>query len=337
MNATQTLTDLPDQTDHKNYTTPSFHEHLIEVSLKDLDSGIVPPQGLCAVLPAFNEELVIGSIVIRTKQYVNHVIVVDDGSSDRTAEVAKLAGAEVIHLEYNTGKAYAILLGLRRARETGCTVAVMLDADGQHNPKEIQRVAGLVIAGKADLVIGSRFLEKNGGIPAYRQVGQKILDLFTNMGAKTNVTDSQSGFRALSRKALENLDFKSDGYNIESDMIHHFSSLGFSIMEVPISVHYDVPNKHKKHPVTHGVGVLSRLINLISYRRPLLLFGITGFALIVIGVAAEIWVFTELYNSGPFHYILAIMSSSVVILGMLLMVTGLLLNTLMMMLTERRN
>ena len=184
------------------------------------------PKGLCAVLPAYNEELVIGSVVLRTKQYVNRVIVVDDGSSDRTAEVAKLAGAEVIQLEHNTGKAYAILLGLKRARETGCTVAVMLDADGQHDPREIQRVAGMVSAGKADLVIGSRFLEKNGGIPAYRQVGQKILDLFTNMGAKTKVTDSQSGFRALSRKALDNLDFRSDGYNIESDMIAHFSALG---------------------------------------------------------------------------------------------------------------
>ena len=116
--------------------------------------------------------------------------------------------------------------GLKRARETGCTVAVMLDADGQHDPREIQRVAGMVSAGKADLVIGSRFLEKNGGIPAYRQVGQKILDLFTNMGAKTKVTDSQSGFRALSRKALDNLDFRSDGYNVESDMIAHFSAQG---------------------------------------------------------------------------------------------------------------
>ena len=110
----------------------------------------------------------------------------------------------------------------------------------------------------------------------YRQIGQKILDIFTNMGAKTKVTDSQSGFRALSLKALDNLDFKSDGYNVESDMISHFSAQGLSIMEVPISVSYDVPNKHKKHPVTHGVGVLTRLITLVGYRRPLLLFGLPG-------------------------------------------------------------
>ncbi len=266
-------------------SSPPVKVQLIHVDDNDVS---LPGRGIFAVLPAYNEELVIGSIVLRTKQYADHVIVVDDGSSDRTAEVAKLAGAEVIQLEHNTGKAYAILLGLRRARETRCTAAVMLDADGQHDPKEIQRVAGMVSAGKADLVIGSRFLERNGEIPAYRQVGQKILDLFTNMGAKTRVTDSQSGFRALSCQALDNLDFRSDGYNIESDMIAHFSAIGLSIMEVPISVNYDVPNKHKKHPVTHGVGVLNRLVNLIGYRRPLLAFGIPGLLLIIGGMIAEI-------------------------------------------------
>ena len=220
-------------------------------------------------------------MILRTRQYVDRVIVVDDGSSDRTAEVAKLAGADVVRLDHNTGKAYALLLGLRRALETGCTVAVMLDADGQHDPSEIHRVAGLVSIGKADLVIGSRFLDDTRKIPSYRQFGQKTLDLFTNLGAKTKVTDSQSGFRALSRQALGNLDFKSDGYNVESDMISHFSALGLPIKEVPITVNYDVPHKHKKNPVTHGVGVLTRLIDLILYRRPLLMFGIPGLFFVI--------------------------------------------------------
>jgi glycosyltransferase involved in cell wall biosynthesis len=304
------------------------------IQVNDADVYL-PGKGIFAVLPAYNEELAIGSIVLRTKQYAEQVIVVDDGSSDRTAEVAKLAGAEVIKLEHNTGKAYTILLGLRRARETGCTTAVMLDADGQHDPREIQRVAGMVSAGKADLVIGSRFLEKNLGIPAHRQVGQKILDLFTNMGAKTKVTDSQSGFRALSCQALDNLDFKSDGYNIESDMISHFSAIGLSIMEVPISVNYDVPTKHKKHPVTHGVGVLARLVNLIGYRRPLLAFGIPGSLLVMAGMITEIWVFKELIEKEVFHYVLAIGSAFVLITGMLLVIAGLILNTLVMVMKEQ--
>jgi len=135
MTATEPSIDTKDLVIDKSNTLPSFQAHLIEVSLNDLDSVYVNPRDICAVLPAYNEELVIGSVILRTKQYVNRVIVVDDGSTDRTAEVAKLAGAEVIRLDHNTGKAYTILLGLRRARETGCTVAVMLDADGQHDPK----------------------------------------------------------------------------------------------------------------------------------------------------------------------------------------------------------
>jgi glycosyltransferase involved in cell wall biosynthesis len=336
MNTTHSLTELQDQLINQTNTDKSFQVRLIEVSPNDLDSEIIRPRGLCAVIPAYNEELVIGSVVLRTKQYVNRVIVVDDGSSDRTTEVAKLAGAEVIQLEHNTGKAYAILLGFRRARETGCTVTVMLDSDGQHDPKEIPRVAGLVSAGKADLVIGSRFLEKNGGIPGYRQVGQKILDVFTNMSAKTNVTDSQSGFRALSRKALENLDFKSDGYNIESDMIAHFSALGLTIMEVPISVNYDVPNKHKKHPLTHGVGVLTRLINLIGYRRPLLMFGFPGTLCVIIGLIAGFYAFSEYAVTSKFPFASSMVSMMFLIMGMLLVIAGLLLNTLLMMMKDSR-
>jgi len=312
-------------------SSPSYTLHLIQV--KDVE----PPQkGLYAVLPAYNEELVIGSVVLRTRQYVDRVIVVDDGSSDRTAEVAKLAGADVIRLDHNTGKAYALLLGLSHARKTGCRVAVMLDADGQHDPKDIQRVAGLVSIGKADLVIGSRFLAKNGGIPAYRQLGQKTLDLFTNIGSKSKVTDSQSGFRALSCQALDNLDFKSEGYNIESDMIDHFSAMGLPIMEVPISVNYDVPHKHKKHPVTHGVGVFTRVINLIIYRRPMLMFGLPGIFLFSLGLMTGSAAFNYYNATSKFPFGMSMISMVSLIMGMLLIIAALLLNTLVLIIKEQR-
>jgi glycosyltransferase involved in cell wall biosynthesis len=337
MTSPEPTIDIQDHPLNKTNTPPSFQVHPIEVSLNNLDSNMVHLKDICAVLPAYNEELVIGSVVLRTKQYVNRVIVVDDGSSDRTAEVAKLAGAEVIRLEHNTGKAYTILLGLRRARETGCTVAVMLDADGQHDPIEIQRVAGLVRSGKADLVIGSRFLDKSKKTPVYRRFGQKILDTFTNISTNTKVTDSQSGFRALSYQALNNLDFKSDGYNVESDMIAHFSKLGLSIEEVPISVNYDVPHKHKKHPLTHGVGVFTRLINLIAYQRPLLLFGIIGAVLVIIGLLTGYSAFSEYSITSKFPFAMSMISMLFLIMGMLMVIAGLLLNTLLMIMQERRH
>jgi glycosyltransferase involved in cell wall biosynthesis len=337
MTTTQLSKNIQNQASNKTSTSSLFTPHLIEVTTNDIDDRLNLIKGLYAVLPAYNEELVIGSVILRTRQYVDRVIVVDDGSSDRTAEVAKLAGADVVRLEHNTGKAYALLLGLRRARETGCTVAVMLDADGQHDPNEIQRVARLVSIGKADLVIGSRFLEKNGGIPAYRQLGQKTLDLFTNFGAKSQITDSQSGFRALSCQALDNLDFKSDGYNVESDMISHFSAMGLPIMEVPISVNYDVPHKHKKHPVTHGIGVFTRLINLILYHRPLLMFGLPGIFFITFGLFTCSFAFSYYYETSKFPFGMTMLSILSLIMGMLFVISSLLLHTLVMIVKDHRH
>jgi glycosyltransferase involved in cell wall biosynthesis len=336
MTSTKTSMDSRDQPSGKTSLPSLFVPHLIEVTLNDIDAGLIPPKGLCAVLPAYNEEISIGSVVLRTRQYVDRVIVVDDGSSDRTADIARLAGAEVIQLENNTGKAYALLLGLKHARKTGCSIAVMLDADGQHDPSEIQRVTSLVRIGKADLVIGSRFLNKNQKIPGYRVIGQKTLDLFTNIGAKTRVTDSQSGFRALSVQALDNLDFKSDGYNVESEMITHFAKLGLPIMEVPITVNYDIPNKHKMNPVSHGVGVLTRLITIIAYQRPMLLFGVLGIIFIIIGFVLGFLAFMETTTLSNFPVAVSILSTMFFSTGILMMISGLLLNTLLIIMKQRR-
>ncbi len=109
-----TSPDLPIDTEdkpiNKSIPAPSFQVYLTEITLDNLDSGDIRPKGYCGVLPSYNDEAVIGSVVLRTKQYVDHVIVVDDGSTDRTADIAKFAGAEVIHVEHTMGKTYAILL-----------------------------------------------------------------------------------------------------------------------------------------------------------------------------------------------------------------------------------
>lgn len=290
-----------------------------------------------AVIPAYNEELVIGSIVLKTRGIVGKTIVVDDGSIDRTTEVARCAGAEVIRLPENTGKAHALLLGLRRARELGCSAAVTIDGDGQHKSREIPDVIKPVLEGKADLVIGSRFLTQENGVPAYRRVGQKTLDIFTTFGSGHKCSDSQSGFRAFSRKALDNLDFTSIGYNVESDMIAHFTSRGLVIVEVPITVRYEVPHKHKKNFLAHGLGVLAQIINVISYRRPLLAFGIPGFILFVVGIVAASYAFTEYYLTTKFPFTASMISIALMILGMLGITAGLILNALVAILKDHKH
>lgn len=278
---------------------------------------------LSAIIPAYNEALSIGSLVLKTKKYVDHVIVIDDGSNDKTADIARLAGATVIQLEKNQGKAQALMYGFELLKQEGYTTAVMFDGDGQHNPDDIPAIVEPVLRGEADLVIGSRYLGKESAIPAYRMIGQKTLGAFTNFGAKTKTTDSTSGFRALSTKAINNLDFSSEGYSIEFDMINHFASRNLQITEVPIEVAYGDPNFHKKNAFTQGLGPLYDLIGTVGYKRPMLVFVFTGALIALFGLLAGYFAFPM-----EFPFILTMVSAVAVLLGFLLISSGLLLNSL---------
>lgn len=222
---------------------------------------------IAALIPAYNEEAVIGSVVAGTLKQIENVIVVDDGSTDATAALARAAGADVLALARNRGKAGAVMAGFAAAIARGYTVVVMLDADGQHLPEEIPGVLAPVLAGEADMVVGSRFLEVRSEIPRYRVLGQKTLNLFTALGAGVFLTDTQSGFRALGPAALSRLDFVSDGYSLESDMIAHFAACGLRIAEAPVSCRYDVPNSHKKNPVLHGLEIVRAMSSAIVVRQ----------------------------------------------------------------------
>lgn len=218
------------------------------------------------VIPAFNEEIAIASVVSAALLYVPMVIVVDDGSQDNTGMVAERAGADVITLLENHGKADAVKTGCNYARSHGYQQIILLDGDGQHDPHEIPVVAAPVLTGYADIVIGSRFLEEKNRIPSYRVAGQQVLNIVTDLASEIKISDSQSGFRVLGKRAVENLNFSSKRYNLESDMITHFSSLGLKMVEIPISVRYDVPNKHKMNPVIHGMGVCYHLLWCLAKR-----------------------------------------------------------------------
>ena len=290
---------------------------------------------IIAIIPAYNEELTIGSIVLLTNPLVTKTIVIDDGSLDNTNKIATIAGAEVIRSEKNQGKANAIMKGLLRARELDPVVVVMLDADGQHNPIEISRVIKPIIDENADLVIGSRFLETENKVPKYRRIGQKSLDYAQNIGSTFKTTDSQSGFRALSKKALGHLDFSSEGYNIESDMINHFYERGLTITEVPITVRYNVPYKHKQNSLIHGWSLISNIVGYIGYKHPLLLFGLPGTISSIIGIVLGFWAF-DIYNItlkfpiGP-----TMMSMLLIISGLLMIIAALILNSLVIIVNQQ--
>lgn len=296
------------------------------------------PSGLIVIVPAFNEELTISMVVTLSKRFAEKVIVVDDGSPDRTSELALEAGAEVIRQDPNQGKAAALRVGMKRARELSPRCVIMMDGDGQMDPAHIPIVAAPVIRAEADLVIGSRFIGQSNGIPRYRVLGQKVLNRATNIGGKVKISDSQSGFRALSKKALDNMDFGSDSYNVESDMIAHFAQRGLRIVEVPISVRYDVPNGHKQHPVKHGLSVFNRMISYIGFKRPMLLFGVPGIIIFVLGTFLCFATFVQFQVIFQWTLITqGIAGVSFFGVGLFLMFAALILNSLGMLMQTMTN
>ena len=151
---------------------------------------------ILAAIPCFNEEATIGSVVIKAKRYVDEVLVVDDGSIDDTANVAKEAGATVIRHGGNRGYGAAIQSCIKYAREHDFDAMVILDGDGQHDANEIPTVLKPILEGKADISVGSRFLEERHKkkVPLYRRFGIKVITWFTNLGSgkSKRVVDGQS-------------------------------------------------------------------------------------------------------------------------------------------------
>ena len=223
------------------------------------------------LLPAYNEEVAIASMILLSSKYANEVIVIDDGSTDRTKEVSELAGATVLSHKINKGKGVALKTGF-------------IDADGQHNPSEIPLLIKPIEDGVADLVNGSRYINnQDTSTPKYRRIGQTVLDTATNVASGVKLTDSQSGFRAFSSKCFNCFNFNPEGFGIESDMLIEASNNNLIIKEVPITVRYDV-NTTTANPVIQGVSVLLRVLELMRFNRPLYFYGISGAIITFFGI-----------------------------------------------------
>ncbi|MEP7287866.1 MAG: glycosyltransferase family 2 protein [Chloroflexota bacterium] len=236
---------------------------------------------IVALIPAYNEDRFIGSVVLKAKQFVHTVIVVDDCSTDKTREIAEAAGAFVIHHDRNMGKAAGLNTAFRKAREFSPDVVVMLDGDGQHHPEDIPQVVAPILNHQAELVVGSRFLQESSSrnIPRWRVFGQHSLTAMTNVCSGTNFTDSQSGFRALSADVLKYIEFRQVGFTAESEMQFMARESNWRLVEVPIEVVYAEPAK--RNPFIHALQVINGIVLLIGQARPLMFFGIPGVLLIL--------------------------------------------------------
>lgn len=285
---------------------------------------------IVAAIPAYNEEIAIGSVIARARQHVDEVLVIDDGSADCTFKVAELMGATVLRHEKNAGKGAALRTAFKWAMDKKVDILVTLDADGQHNPDEIPRLLQPILWKEADMVNGARFLKGHClDVPKYRRLGQEILTLATNMTAdfKTKVNDSQSGFRAFSSNTFPFFKFNNNGMGVESEMLADATGAGLRIKEVPITCRYDIAGS-TFNPFRHGFSVLNSIVNQFERKHPLLYFGVPGMIFVFIGMFLGFWT-VHGYNAGNGFWVgKAMLAMTFLLLGCFGMFTGMILNSL---------
>ncbi|CUR50923.1 Glycosyltransferase, cell wall synthesis-related [Nitrosotalea devaniterrae] len=233
-------------------------------------------------IPAYNEEKIIGDIIKKSLQYADKVIVCDDGSADNTAKIARESGAQVISHKKNQGYGAAIITLFDAARKENSDIMITIDGDGQHDPEQIPILINTLQENNVDVVIGSRFLDGKSETPGYRKRGIKIITSTANFGADFKVTDSQSGFRAYSKKAIESIHPTETGMAVSTEILLKISNKGLSLAEVPISISYG-NDTSTQNPVPHGIAVLMSTLKFISVKHPIPFYGFPGMALVIAG------------------------------------------------------
>ena len=202
------------------------------------NSGPPARSTVAAVIPAYNEEKHIGDVARRTRQHLDHVLVVDDGSTDKTAECARATGAEVIVHPQNRGKGESIKTGLRHWLDRQFDFVIILDADGQHRPEEIDRFATAALsAAEPKLILGNRMNDVSS-MPLVRRIVNSWMSKRISAACGQDIPDTQCGFRMLHRQLIPELLGGAPRFDYETEMLIIASRKGFRIDSVPISTVY---------------------------------------------------------------------------------------------------
>ena len=284
-------------------------------------------------IPAFNEEKNIAVVITQLKKIVDKIIVCNDGSTDLTSKIAEELGVIVINHEKNLGYGAAIRSIFLKSKDLDGDILVTFDADGQHRVDDINKVINPIINGKSDLVIGSRFLdESEKEVPRYRKV---VITKITNASIKNKLTDSQSGFRAYSKKVLTELNPSDAGMGISTEILIKASSKNFRISEVPIKITYS-GNTSTHNPISQGSSVIISTIKYTSIEHPLKFYGIPSLIFFLIGLSFT-YAATQYYAEiGRLNTNLTIVAAGTVLIAVVLLITGILLYSLVSVVREKR-
>jgi len=219
---------------------------------------------LSIIIPVYNEELTIGNIIDRTKEAARQlgleteIIVVDDRSYDKSLLVACQHNVKVYTLKQHLGKGYALRAGFAKAKGD---LIVTLDSDGSHWPEELHEVVAPVFCGQADMVIGSRYMNrKRVEARKLNKFGVRIFNSFIELFTGVAITDSQSGYRAMKREVLLSQNLTSGEYEIESEMLVKAAKAGFRVAEVPITFEQRTYGRSGVDPMVDGSKILLSII-----------------------------------------------------------------------------
>jgi glycosyltransferase involved in cell wall biosynthesis len=207
------------------------------------------------VIPAFNEGAAIGSVIAGLRAYASKIVVVDDGSIDGTAGAAHEAGAIVLRHVINRGQGAALQTGIEYALRRGASTIVTFDSDGQHSPADVPTLVAPLRDGRADIVLGSRFLGSTESMPRLRRIVLYLAVLFTRMVSGLRVTDAHNGLRAFSRRAASMVHIQLDRMAHASELMDQIRRSGLVYTEVPVHVRYTEYSRQKGQRGVHAVRI----------------------------------------------------------------------------------
>ena len=286
-------------------------------------------------IPAFNEEKNIAVLLTKLKKITDWVIVCNDGSTDLTSEIAEELGATMINHKKNLGYGAAIRSIFLKSKDLDGDILVTFDADGQHRIEDINKVINPIINGESDLVIGSRFLDESAKeVPRYRKAGIKLITKITNATIKKQLTDSQSGFRAYSKKVLNELNPSELGMGISTEILIKASTKNFRISEVPIKIVYD-GDTSTHNPISHGSSVLLSTIKFTSIEHPLKFYGIPSMIFFAIGLFFTSLSIEYYADIGRLNTNLTLVGAGSILIAVVLLLTGILLYSLVSVVREK--
>jgi len=285
-------------------------------------------------IPAYNEESYIQDVIEKSLPYADKVIVCDDGSTDDTKNVAKQAGAVVLSHKKNQGYGAAISTLFDYARKENAQIMVTIDGDSQHDPNQIPLLIDALTTHNVDVVIGSRFLDDSTKTSGYRKTGIKIITSASNYGTNFKVSDSQSGFRAYSKNAIDAIHPSEQGMSVSTEILLKISNKGLSVAEVSITVSYD-GDTSEQHSVPHGISVLMNTLKYVSIKHPIQFYGIPGIVLIIFGVILG-GIFLDAYLNQQIVFYGSLLASVVLfLLGSILSVTAVILFSMANLMRDR--